>query len=139
MLAIKELILQSISIHIFFIVFEIIIILRILFLIHKRQDLVSFGKIYERWVLFYRAVLSGLIFSGLVIMSVEKFDVRWQVWIMVVLAVLLLFFSTKESLLYRQTSYKNSKANDIFFQSSKKQYIVALSLILVTTAISIIK
>jgi branched-subunit amino acid transport protein len=137
--AVKELVSQSVSLHIAFIVLALIVIIRVLFLFAKNYDMVAFGKIYERWVLFYRALLSALIFSGLVVMAIEKFDVRWQVWLMVALAVALLGLTIKENLLYHNTTYLNSSENERFFHFAKRVYKFALSLIILISLISLIK
>jgi len=137
--AVKELVSQSISLHIAFIVLTLIVIIRVLFLFAKEYDMVAFGKIYERWVLFYRALLSALIFSGLVVMAIEKFDVRWQVWLMAALAIALLGLTIKESSLYHNTTYQSSSENERFFHFAKRVYKIALSLIILISLISVIK
>jgi predicted phage tail protein len=79
---------------------------------------------YDKWVLYYRAVLGAMLFSGLVVMAVSRFDVGWQVWMMVFLGVGMLVHTIKEYIFYKPTSIKNTQANEKFIDFSKKKYLI---------------
>ena len=131
MKAIEELNTLSINLHIIFIFFTIFIIARVIKLLSSDLEYAKFIKIYERWILFFRATLFAIIFSGIVVMATNHFNVRWQVWLMAILALYLLVATIKEAVVYR---YSDQKIN--FLKSIKKRYIIDLFLIILVVIVS---
>ena len=137
--ATKELISMATILHIVFVLLIVVIVIRLIFVLKNHQDISKFRKVYERWVLLYRAALSAVAFSGVVVMAIAHFHVRWQVWLMVVTTILLFALSIKESLLYREISYRDSSENREFFSFSKYAYLASGFIIVLTIFITLLR
>ncbi|RUM67856.1 MAG: hypothetical protein DSZ06_00330 [Sulfurospirillum sp.] len=119
-----------------FIVLTLFVTSRIFLLLKSKKDLQTFSKIYERWTLFFRALLGALFFSGVVVMAIEHFHSRVQVWLMLIFALILLAGTIKESTLYQKTGIGKNRENELFFGFCKKFYIFAIIGILSIAIIS---
>ena len=137
--ATKELISMATILHIIFVLLIVVIVIRLIFVLKNHQDISKFRKVYERWVLLYRAALSAVAFSGVVVMAIAHFHVRWQVWLMVVATILLFALSIKESFLYRQITYRDSSENREFFSFSKYAYLASGFIIVLTIFVTLLR
>jgi hypothetical protein len=121
----------STILHIIFIALMTLSLARLFFSLRSKIDFITFTKVYDRWILLYRALLGSVAFSGLVVMAFEHFHSRWQVWLMIALFLFLLYNTIKEFILYKKTGIKKERANKEFFAFTKKSYSIELVLILV--------
>jgi len=126
----------AIDLHLFFIVAIFLVMIRIYLLIRSKREFRELSLSYDSWVLYYRALLGALLFSGLVVMAVSHFDVGWQVWMMVVLGIGMLVYTIKEYMYYKPTSIKNLQANEAFINFTKKKYLIELVILAFVSALS---
>ena len=136
MSATNEMISLAISLHLFFIVGAFLVLIRLLFLLRSDREFVELSRIYDRWVIYHRALLGAFVFAGVVVMAVSHFDVRWQVWLMVAHAVHMLVMSIKEYTYYKVTSAKKSEQNEAFLNFSKRKYLIEPILLIIVSIVS---
>ena len=132
-----ELISLATNLHLIFIALTIIILIRLIVLIRSNKSYQIKSKIYERWVLFYRALLSAILFSGVVVMAIHHFHVAWQVWLMVFLGVALLITTILEFVRYKESRAYDQMSIRRFESFSLKHYLFALAAIISVTVISL--
>jgi ABC-type xylose transport system permease subunit len=126
----------AIDLHLFFIIAIFLVMIRIYLLLSSKREFRELSLSYDSWVLYYRALLGSLLFSGLVVMAVSHFDVGWQVWMMVVLGVGMLVHTVKEYIFYKPTSIKNLQANEKFVTFAKKKYLIELVALALVSVLS---
>ena len=136
MKAISELNNLSINLHIIFIFLTIFVIARLILLFLKELEYQKFSKIYERWILFFRALLGAVIFSGVVVMATMHFHVRWQVWLMSLFTLYLFVATINETLIYKNINLKSSTQKSNFCKKMKKRYLISLILIVFVMIVS---
>jgi hypothetical protein len=136
MQATHEMVSLSIYLHLFFIASLFLIALRLLFLLNSKLDYKPLTLKYENWVLFYRAILSGIFFTGIVVMAVSQFVVGWQVWLMVAVSLHMLATTIKEYIYYKQTHIKNQPSQETWKKIATKKYKIDLILLSIVTALS---
>jgi len=136
MKAISELNNLSINLHIIFIFLTIFVIARLILLFFKESKYQKFSKIYERWILFFRALLGAIIFSGVVVMATMHFHVRWQVWLMSLFTLYLLLATINEALIYNSINLKSPSQKSNFCKKMKQRYILYLILLIIVMIVS---
>jgi len=136
MAATDEMISLAISLHLFFIVAIILVDIRLYLLFRSDREFVPLSHIYDRWVLYHRALLGSLAFAGVVVMAVMHFEVRWQVWLMVLLSLHMLATTIKEYIYYKPTSKRATATNELFIKKAKKKYLIELVLLILVSIIS---
>ncbi len=132
-----ELISLSTNLHLIFIALTLITLLRLTLLIRSRQTYQTKSKIYERWVLFYRALLSAILFSGVVVMAIHHFHVAWQVWLMALLGTLLLVATVLEFVRYKESNANDRRSIKRFETFAFKHYLFAMVSIIIITIVSL--
>ncbi len=129
--ATQEMILLSVDLHLLFVILLILVKIRVLFLLNKRDKSGYFAKKYEAWALYDRALLSTLFFSGITVMAVRHFSVAWQVWLMVVVSTLMIYLTIQEFIRYKYDK------DLTFINFAKKKYIIEIVAILLICIVSL--
>jgi len=131
-----ELILLSTKLHIFAVVFSLILIVFITLRLQSEGDYVKLTKKYERYSLFYYFFLASIFFTGLILFTVMKFE--WSVSIVLMIMAILHLTVTSIKL---HKIFKNTRKNDvdsqlIFKKYLKKKYLIDIIVLVIVGVVS---
>jgi len=131
-----EMISAAIMLHASFIVLMLLLLVLLMLHFRKEMDFKPFSIKYEQLSLFYKATLSAVFFTGVVVMGVVKFDVSWTVYLMVLVILHMIATSVKEHMAYKGTHIKDSVSQETFKAYAKKKYRIDAVLIVVVSAVT---
>ncbi len=102
----------------------------------KEMEFKPFSLQYEKLSLYYRALLATLFFTGLVVMAVAKFDVKWTAYVMLLVILHMIATAIKENILYKKTHLKNLPSQETFKAYAKKKYLVDIIMIVTLSVVT---
>ncbi len=133
--ATKEMISMAIVLHVSFIVGMLIIIAWQLLALSK-EKFRDIALWYERRTLYYRAFIASVAFTGVAVMAVEQFEVRWMVYTMVAVTLHLLANTIIENIRYKSTNPRSDEDLEKFRLYAKKKYTIDLVVVVVMLVLS---
>jgi len=131
-----EMISMAVLLHLLAIFMMLAVIVWILVVLSSNKEFKALSVKYEAVSLYYRALLGVLFFTGLVVMAVSKFDVIWMVYVMVLVALVMIGTTIKESIVYKLSHIKDAVSQETFKAYAKKKYISDIVLIVLTALVS---
>ncbi len=134
----EPMITMSINLHLFIIAATILLALYNIYASNKLENEVVYINRMKYIHPQYLMIVSAIIFTGVIVMATNNFNLRISLVIMIVAVLWMFYTSIKKHIIRQETNTNDKESMQNFRAYVKKKYMIDIVLMLVVGAISFV-